>query len=354
MIRFTSICMGFKDTRLPRNVVAFRNTTAADKEDQYRVDQLARSIGLTKQVQLRLCEDQEIFDSGAQAGFEGEGASLQPVILTSEAFLSELKKKTGNNIWSVLSLIAHELGHLFSPGDVALDSKVPKEIAELADDDPIKRKYFHDRELRADYFMGHRLRQLGAKLLDVSVALQTVGNEQDSVTHPNKRRRLEEVKKGFDAAPAPPEPTTAKKPASKPVLGDIQIPDGAPSPSDELEAAPAPRAPTVTQGPCKHLVDCSHMEPCRHTVTGLEPGPCDHWIPCPHVDPFYGPLHPPSPAHPYDWYPSSGPAHPEGHPMHGQHTLHSSDPVYNYDSSRPLRYNPVPVPPPSAAPAPAF
>jgi hypothetical protein len=80
--------------------------------------------------------------------------------------------------WAAIQIIAHEVGHHIS--------------GFLSDR--------HKSELNADYWSGQTLQRLGAAEYASTAAILTVGSEVDTQTHPNKYKRAEIIKRGWNDA----------------------------------------------------------------------------------------------------------------------------------------------------------
>jgi hypothetical protein len=97
--------------------------------------------------------------------------------------------------WSSMSILAHEIGHHLS-GHLMGNSNN------------------HQAELEADKFSGFVLYKMGANIEQSTKAMEIIGSELDSETHPNKTSRIEAIKNGWNeanelrfesAVPPPPE-----------------------------------------------------------------------------------------------------------------------------------------------------
>ncbi|MEJ7626158.1 MAG: hypothetical protein WKF35_04805 [Ferruginibacter sp.] len=102
-------------------------------------------------------------------------------ILYDPRLLSFSDKQSGN-YWSSMSILAHEIGHHLSGHTLTNKGSNP-----------------HD-ELEADKFSGFILYKLGASLTQAVAAMQTLGSENDSYSHPSKFKRIQEITKGWNEA----------------------------------------------------------------------------------------------------------------------------------------------------------
>ena len=80
-----------------------------------------------------------------------------------------------HNRWAAISIIAHEIGHHISNFEGSA----------------------HEKELKADYWSGYILQKLGASQSSACIAMQLIGSNNDSSSHPNKFRRIQSIKQGF-------------------------------------------------------------------------------------------------------------------------------------------------------------
>lgn len=102
-------------------------------------------------------------------------------ILYSRTFMNDMKRTT-NNDWAALSIMAHEIGHHLQGHTLQAGGSRPSI------------------ELEADKFSGGVLQKLGASLEDAQIAMRVLGSEHGSRTHPAKRDRLEAIAAGWEAS----------------------------------------------------------------------------------------------------------------------------------------------------------
>ena len=103
------------------------------------------------------------------------------LILYNQGFMRNVRMSTGSE-WAPISILAHEVGHHLN-GHTLLQGGSRPSI-----------------ELQADRFSGHAMKRLGASLQDATIAMQRIGNEGGSPTHPAKRDRLAAITNGWLAA----------------------------------------------------------------------------------------------------------------------------------------------------------
>ncbi len=99
------------------------------------------------------------------------------LIIYNVIFMEEIKKKSGQ-YWSLISIMAHEVGH-------HLSFHLSKDI-----DD-------HTAELEADYFSGFVLAKLDATLEQALAAMRELGSPLSSKTHPKRDDRLQAIATGW-------------------------------------------------------------------------------------------------------------------------------------------------------------
>jgi hypothetical protein len=195
---------GFHGLPVKRQAVTFR----AESEAIRIFEQLIGSQGLSVKIEIRASGDV----SNAAAFVDSSGAR---VIAYNVLFMEEVKQKTGR-YWSLISIMAHEVGHhlnfhTYTPG-------VPAPAQSRKD------------ELEADYFSGHALARLGASLDDALAAMRQIAPLEDSSTHPGRDSRLQAIALGWKAASQQPASTdrtsTVEEPAATPGTSRIVVTSG--------------------------------------------------------------------------------------------------------------------------------
>jgi hypothetical protein len=96
--------------------------------------------------------------------------------------LLQYTDENSNSYWTSMSILAHEIGHHLS-GHTLNNN-----------DDKL------NNELQADKFSGFILYKLGATLLQAQKAINQLGTEQDTGTHPSKYKRMDIIKMGWEEA----------------------------------------------------------------------------------------------------------------------------------------------------------
>jgi hypothetical protein len=174
----------------------------SDAEARAEFGRILSAVGLswiTDRVTLRASAETD----NAEAGIAKNGERF---IFYNAAFMQKVKQKTADH-WSLVSMLAHEVGH------------------HLAFHTEIEGRW-HEFELEADYFSGFVLRRLGATLDQTHAAMRAIAPKQASQTHPGLDQRLQAIAIGWTEAAAlavppaaRPEPPSAQ--ASKPDMGDL-------------------------------------------------------------------------------------------------------------------------------------
>jgi len=106
-------------------------------------------------------------------------ANGRKVLVVDVDFLDNLNRMSKTE-WAAIQVIAHEIGH---------------HIAGFLPDR-------HASELDADYWSGQSLQRLGSSETAATRAILTVGTETDTSSHPNKYRRRDVIKRGWEDAAA--------------------------------------------------------------------------------------------------------------------------------------------------------
>lgn len=102
-------------------------------------------------------------------------------ILYNQYFMERVKQSTYTD-WSAISILAHEIGHHLSGHTLTNTGSRP------------------DKELEADKFSGFVLYKMGASLKEARVAMEKIGSERGSTTHPAKSARLAAITNGWLSA----------------------------------------------------------------------------------------------------------------------------------------------------------
>jgi hypothetical protein len=113
-------------------------------------------------------------------------------ILYNPVFISGLNTATKDK-WSVIALLAHEIGHHLNGHTVRRSGSKP------------------ELELEADEFAGFILQKLGATLRQSQNVMYFIANKKESKTHPSRDARLLAIEKGWNKAAGSIELSITKK-----------------------------------------------------------------------------------------------------------------------------------------------
>jgi hypothetical protein len=164
---------------LPRNRVI---TTFQAESEAIRVfQQIIGAQGISARIEIRASGDVD----NAAAFLDDAGTRI---IAYNVLFMDEVKKKTGR-YWSLISIMAHEVGHHLNFHTYVKAAPPPEESRR--------------NELEADYFSGHALARLGASREDALAAMRAISPIEESSTHPGRDARLQAIALGWNAAAVP-------------------------------------------------------------------------------------------------------------------------------------------------------
>ena len=99
-------------------------------------------------------------------------------ILYNQSFMRDMRSETGSK-WAAISIMAHEIGHHLNGHTLDSEGSRPS------------------KELEADEYSGAMVQKLDGSLDDALVAIETIGSDYGSRTHPAKRDRLAAIANGF-------------------------------------------------------------------------------------------------------------------------------------------------------------
>ena len=160
----------------------FSTNTAADDA----LDRILAVTGMSKNFTLYPCSD---IENCAAVTINGDR-----FILYDKDFMEDISNSTSS--WSNLSILAHEIGHHVNGHtlDLIVYASGVRDAPSLA-----KKR---EEELEADEYSGFVMQKLGATLEQAQAAINLYANEGDDTynTHPNKSKRLEAIKNGFERA----------------------------------------------------------------------------------------------------------------------------------------------------------
>ena len=177
----------------------------SDVEARAEFSRILASVGLTwisDRIALRASAETD----NAMAGMSKKGERF---IFYNATFMQKVKAKTAEH-WTLVSILAHELGH------------------HLAFHTELEGRY-HEFELEADYFSGFVLRRLGASLDQSHLAMKAISPMEPSLTHPGLMQRLEAITIGWTDGGS-----------SGPPRGLKKIQDSVTGPETALTTSPTP------------------------------------------------------------------------------------------------------------------
>lgn len=148
-------------------------THRAGKNDSSGVPQVVESI---KKV-LSIGPSFDIYIAKNEDNAFATVAGGRKILVVDVGFLEKLNR-VARTEWGAIQVIAHEIGH---------------HIAGFSDDR-------HRAELNADYWSGQSLQRLGSARTAATSAMRSFGADIDTPTHPNKRRRIAVIERGWDDA----------------------------------------------------------------------------------------------------------------------------------------------------------
>ena len=173
-------------------VVAFSCFAKSD------VNSTEYSKSYTDSVSLSVSEmDQMLADiinvAGLQSNFEVKQANVLNIeasishrkkyILYNQDYITSLANITKNK-WTVMALLAHEVGHHYNEHTKRKGGSKPT------------------LELEADEFAGFVLQKLGATLQQSQQVMHFIAKTKESSTHPARNSRLLAIEKGWNKAAA--------------------------------------------------------------------------------------------------------------------------------------------------------
>jgi len=125
---------------------------------------------------------QENFQLREQYGINNAYATIlqnRRYIIYDNDFLENLDSYAGTD-WASISVLAHEMGHHYYNHVISSSGSTPP------------------KELEADYFSGYVMARMGATLDQAEAAMNKLGTDQASATHPAKTDRLNSISKGWN------------------------------------------------------------------------------------------------------------------------------------------------------------
>ncbi|WP_318343854.1 tetratricopeptide repeat protein [Flagellimonas baculiformis] len=142
------------------------------------VDKILSNVGLFRNFIIKECPN---IENAIAATVMSSLGSLERYIIYDKAFLQRVIGAT-NSDWSATSILAHEIGHHLNGH--TLISGIDN----------------HDSELQADEFSGFVLAKMGATLDESLRAMNKLGSEYSSSSHPSKSKRIKAISDGWKKA----------------------------------------------------------------------------------------------------------------------------------------------------------
>ena len=141
---------------------------------QDMLEQIKKTIGTTEDFEMKAADVLNI---------EATIAHRKKYILYNPAFIESLQNATKDN-WSVMALLAHEVGHHLNKHTSHRPYNRPKQ------------------ELEADEFAGFVLYKLGATLQQSQNVMFFIARTEASKSHPARASRLQAIENGWRKAAA--------------------------------------------------------------------------------------------------------------------------------------------------------
>ncbi len=172
--RFECRYFGYDKFKKPQEICNFLRFTSNQHAEKV-VDNILKQVGLARNFVVVECPNTENCFATVVDG--------QRYIVYDGAFMKRIENLTQTD-WSAISIVAHEIGHHLQGHTIDGRGSRPQ------------------KELEADRFSGFVLHQLGATLDESLVAIQTIGDEHASFSHPAKATRVEAIKQAWNDAEA--------------------------------------------------------------------------------------------------------------------------------------------------------
>lgn len=195
-----------------RNIEDDVYTFNSDQEAEAAIKQIVEHTGLVQNFIIRAANV-----PNATATIVGD----QLAIFYSQDFMRRVTDVTQTD-WAAISILAHEIGHHLQGHTIQAGGSRP----------PI--------ELEADRYSGFVLQRMGASLDQARIAMEMMGSDQGSDTHPPRSARLAAITNGWSLAQelANNSPDTSRPAETNPTP---QVPP--------VVGPPGPTAPTTPMSP---------------------------------------------------------------------------------------------------------
>lgn len=148
---------------------------APSSRQQIQISEILKYSGLPSN--FKILKTVNSIDNAFAAIVEG-----QRIIVFDEELLRDVDDRQSQKYWASMSILAHEIGHHLSGHT----------LDEIGSN--------HKSEMEADKFSGYVLFKMGADLEDASYAMEQIGSDIDSPSHPSKFKRVEYIEEGWSEA----------------------------------------------------------------------------------------------------------------------------------------------------------
>jgi hypothetical protein len=155
-------------------IYSFNSESSVNKEAQL----ILKNSGLPSNFKILSAD----VPNAAALIYSVDDGPFERYILYNPEFMKNVTDKS-NNKWAQISILAHEIGHHLAGHTLVSES----------------RKIM---ELEADKYSGFILRTLGSTSDDAIAAMETIGSNLDSETHPKKSTRIAAILTGWNEAEA--------------------------------------------------------------------------------------------------------------------------------------------------------
>lgn len=230
---------------LPSDVVLFDSEEDAEEA----ITRIVRAVGIFRNFTVRAAGV-----PNAAAAIQGD----QRFVLYDPYFMRNVRQQTGSE-WGALSILAHEIGHHVNGHTLRTGGSRP------------------DTELEADYYSGFVVARMGGTLDQARLAMQRLGSDAGTNTHPARRDRLVAITQGWNAA-------GARTPAPAPEPDPDPDPEPEPEPPVPEPAPPRPRGlpagTVIAQCGCWGFAQPGQVAANAQCASGqMVAQPCPGWCP---------------------------------------------------------------------------
>lgn len=156
----------------------------------YNLNETGFNIYLPREREIKVIEN-IISYSGLPLNFEIYSGDIQNAVATIinnkryiiyDPKLLSITDENSDSYWSSISILAHEIGHHLSGHTLNGNISNP------------------EFEIQADIFSGFILYKMGASEQQSTNAMELLGGDVDTESHPNKRKRIQAILEGWNEA----------------------------------------------------------------------------------------------------------------------------------------------------------